>query len=91
MPFYLQLTHAALSVELSALLPIVGLLLAIGLMTAILQAALQIEDAGFSLLPKVIIMMGLPLLGGISALRGIEALATFWISHAGQLVHQPWS
>jgi flagellar biosynthesis protein FliQ len=91
MPFYLQLTHTALSVELAAIGPIIGLLLAIGLLTAILQAALQIEDAGFSLLPKVIIMMALPLLGGIGALHGFEALATLWISHAGQLVHRPWS
>ncbi len=91
MPFYIQLLHDALTTELAAILPIIGLLLVVGLLTALLQAALQIEDAGFSLLPKVIIMIGLPLLGGIGAMHGIEALATLWISHAGQLVHRSWS
>ncbi|HEY1858059.1 flagellar biosynthetic protein FliQ [Acidocella sp.] len=91
MPLYIQLLHVALTEELSVILPILGLLLAVGLLTAILQASLQIEDAGFSLLPKVIIMMGLPVLGGIGALHGIEALATLWITHAGQLVHRSWS
>jgi flagellar biosynthesis protein FliQ len=91
MPFYIQLLHFALTVELTAILPIIGLLLAVGLLTAILQATLQIEDAGFSLLPKVIIMIALPVLGGTAAMHGIAALATFWISHAGQLVHRSWS
>ena len=46
MPFYVQLLHDALTTELTAILPIIGLLLVVGLLTAILQAALQIEDAG---------------------------------------------
>jgi flagellar biosynthetic protein FliQ len=91
MPFYIQLLHDALTTELAAILPIIGLLLVIGLLTALLQAALQIEDAGFSLMPKIIIMLALPLLGGITALHTIETLATLWISHAGQLVHRSWS
>ncbi|HTJ90738.1 MAG TPA: flagellar biosynthetic protein FliQ [Acidocella sp.] len=91
MPFYIQLLHFALTVELKAVLPIIGLLLAVGLLTGLLQSALQIEDAGFSLLPKVIIMIALPLLGGTAAMHGIAALATYWISHAGQLVHRSWS
>ena len=91
MPLYIQLLHFALREELTAVVPIIGLLLAVGLLTAVLQAALQIEDAGFSLLPKVIIMIGLPLLGGISAMHDVEALATLWITHASQLVHLSWS
>lgn len=91
MPFYIQLLHLALTEELSIVMPIIGLLLAVGLLTAILQAALQIEEPGFSLLPKVLIMTVLPLLGGITALHLIEALATSWISHAGELVHRSWS
>jgi flagellar biosynthesis protein FliQ len=91
MPFYIQLLHFALTVELTAVLPIIGLLLAVGLLTGILQASLQIEDAGFSLLPKVIIMIALPLLGGTAAMHSIAALATFWITHASQFVHRSWS
>jgi flagellar biosynthesis protein FliQ len=91
MPFYIQLLHYALTVELNAVLPIIALLLVVGLLTAILQASLQIEDAGFSLLPKVIIMIALPLLGGTAAMHGIATLATYWISHAGQLVQRSWS
>lgn len=91
MPFYIQLLHEALTEELIAVVPIVALLLAVGLLTAVVQAALQIEEAGFSLLPKLLIMTFLPLLGGISALHLIEALATSWISHAGEFVHRSWS
>jgi flagellar biosynthesis protein FliQ len=91
MPLYIQLLHIALTQELAAILPIIGLLLVVGLVTAFLQAALQIEEAGFSLLPKVIVMIGLPVLGGISAMHDVEALATLWITHASQLVHRSWS
>jgi flagellar biosynthesis protein FliQ len=91
MPFYIQLLHLALTQELAAIAPIIALLLAVGLVTAVLQAALQIEEGGFSLLPKVLIMIFLPVLGGITALHMFEALATSWISHAGQLVHRSWS
>ena len=91
MPFYIQLLHFALSEELIAVVPMIALLLAVGLLTAILQAALQIEEPGFSLLPKVLIMTILPLVGGISALHLVEALATSWISHAGEYVHRSWS
>jgi flagellar biosynthesis protein FliQ len=91
MPFYIQLLHSALTVELTAVLPIIGLLLVVGLLTAVLQAALQIEDAGFSLLPKIFIMITLPLLGGAASMHSLAALAIFWISHAGQLVHRSWS
>jgi flagellar biosynthesis protein FliQ len=91
MPFYIQLLHTALTTELAAILPIIELLLVVGLLTAFLQASLQLEDAGFSLLPKVIITLALPVLGGVGALHGIEALATLWISHAGQYVRHSWS
>jgi flagellar biosynthesis protein FliQ len=91
MPLYIQILHIALMQELTAVLPIIGLLLTVGLVTAFLQAALQIEEAGFSLLPKVIVMIGLPVLGGISAMHGVEALATLFITHASQLVHRSWS
>lgn len=91
MPVYLQLLHSALQTELSGLLPIVSILLAIGLVTAIFQAAFQIEDTAFSLLPKTIAMMAIPLLGGIGLLHGIAALETSWLSHADFIVHQRWS
>lgn len=91
MPFYLQLTHAALSVEMSAILPIVLILLLVGLATGIFQAATQIEDAGFSLAPKVIVMIGIPLFGGVTAMHAFETLATSWITHAGEIVRQSWS
>ncbi len=91
MPFYLQLTHLALATELATLLPILLILLVVGLATGIFQAAFQIEDTAFALLPKIIIMIGIPLFGGLSMMRAFEVLATGWISHAGEIVRQSWS
>jgi flagellar biosynthesis protein FliQ len=91
MPLYLQLLHTAFATELGSLTPIVSLLLAIGLLTAIFQAAFQIEDTAFSLLPKTIAMLAIPLLGGIAMLHAFGALAVFWISHEGELVRASWS
>ena len=90
MPLYIQLLHLALMTELRGVLPIVAILLVVGLVTAILQAALQIEDATFSLLPKTIAMIAIGLFGGFGALRIFENLAVLFISRAPFLVHQPW-
>jgi flagellar biosynthetic protein FliQ len=89
MPLYIQLLHLALMTELRGVLPIVAILV-VGLVTAILQAALQIEDATFSLLPKTIAMIAIGLFGGFGALRIFENLAVLFISRAPFLVHQPW-
>jgi flagellar biosynthesis protein FliQ len=91
MPLYLQLLHTALAAELAALVPIVLLLLIVGLLTAIFQAAFQIEDTAFSLLPKTIAMLAIPLLGGLAAMHSFEALSSYWIGHAAVLVRRPWS
>jgi len=91
MPFYLQLLYAALTQELSAIVPIISLLLAIGLATAIFQAVAQFEDTAFSLLPKTIAMILAALFGGFGMLRGFEGFATFWLGHADMYIRQPWS
>ncbi len=90
MPLYIQLLHLALITELQGVLPIVAILLVVGLATAILQAALQIEDATFSLLPKTIAMIAIGLFGGFGALQIFENLAVLFISRVPFLVHQPW-
>lgn len=91
MPLYLKLLHAALSAELMAVTPIVAVLLMVGLATAILQSALQIEDATFSLLPKTFAMIAIALFGGFGALQIFEQLAVLFISYAPLLVRQTWS
>ena len=90
MPFYLTLLQHAFAVELSAILPSIGVLLAIGLTTSIVQAAFQIEDATFALLPKTMAMIALAFTGGFGALGVFEALAKDFIINAPALVHQPW-
>ncbi|OYV38690.1 MAG: hypothetical protein B7Z80_09345 [Rhodospirillales bacterium 20-64-7] len=90
MPPYLLLLHQALGTTLAAIWPVVALLLAVGLATAILQSALQIEDATFSLLPKTIAMIAIGLTGGFGALGMFETLAIRFILHAPALAHQPW-
>lgn len=90
MPLYLQLLHIAFATELSVLMPIVLLLLAVGFATSFLQAALQIEDATFALLPKTITMIFITLAGGFGLLAGLERLATDFILRAPALVQLPW-
>ena len=90
MPLYLQLLHQALATEVSAIMPIIFILLSIGLITAVLQSALQIEDATFSLLPKTFAMIAIGLFGGFGAMRSFQNLAVMFISHAPMLVRQSW-
>ena len=90
-PLYITLLHAAFAAELAAVTPIVLLLLAVGLITAIFQAALQIEDATFSLLPKSFAMIFIGLSGGFGAMAVLERFAVYFIGHAAILVHQSWS
>ena len=91
MPLYLRLLHFALVSELRAVTPIILVLLAVGLGTAIVQAVLQIEDGTFSLAPKTIAMIVIALCGGFGALHVFAGLAVAFIGHAGPLVRQPWS
>jgi len=91
MPLYIRLLHLALATELAAISPVVGILLIVGLTTAILQAALQIEDATFSLLPKTFTMIAIAMFGGFGALAIFERLAVMFISRAPYLIGQPWS
>ena len=90
MPLYLQILHIAFATELSVLTPIVLLLLAVGFATSFLQAALQIEDATFALLPKTIAMIFITLAGGFGLLAGLEQLAADFILRAPALVRLPW-
>lgn len=91
MPLYVKLLHLALTTELAAITPAIAILLAVGLVTAFVQAVFQIEDTAFSLLPKTIAMIAIALSGGFGMLRGFAALARLWIGHAAMIVHQSWS
>jgi flagellar biosynthesis protein FliQ len=91
MPLYIKLLYIAYSTEISAIGPIIAILLAVGLGTAIIQSALQIEDATFSLLPKTAAMIAIALFGGFGALRVFENLEISFISHAASMVRQTWS
>jgi flagellar biosynthesis protein FliQ len=90
MPLYITLLHIAFSTELAVLTPIVALLLAVGFVTSFIQAALQIEDATFALLPKTIAMVFIALAGGFGMLAGFELLARAFIIHAPELLRQSW-
>lgn len=91
MPLYIRLLHIAFATELSVLTPIVLLLLAVGFVTSFLQAAFQIEDATFALLPKTIAMIFICLVSGLGLIGGLQKLAVDFISHAPSLVYQSWS
>jgi flagellar biosynthetic protein FliQ len=90
MPYYLQLLYSALSIELAQITPVIAILLVVGLATAILQAALQMEDTAFSLLPKLIAMIAIGLFGGVGVMQGFEHFAVGWITQAPLMVQQSW-
>lgn len=90
MPLYLTLLQHALGTLLAVLAPIVLLLLAVGFATSFIQAALQIEDATFALLPKTITMIFIALAGGFGLVERFGALAQNFILGAPALIRQPW-
>ncbi|WP_035179806.1 flagellar biosynthetic protein FliQ [Acidocella facilis] len=89
-PLYLRLLHQALATELMVLLPVIGIILAMGFVIGYLQAATQLEDATLSLMPKLLAMIGLSLTGAFGILPLLERFATGWIAHAPQLVRLSW-
>jgi flagellar biosynthesis protein FliQ len=91
MPLYLTLLRTALATETEAVMPIIMLLLIVGITTATVQAALQLEDTALNLLPKTVAMILIAVFGGFGALNLFKTLITAWIGHASLLVHQPWS
>jgi len=90
-PLYLCFLHDAFTTEFEAVLPIISLMLIIGFLTGFFQAAFQIEDATFSLLPKTLAMILIALLGGFGALPLFYHFAVQSILHAPYLVREPWS
>lgn len=90
MPLYLKLYQEAIATSYSAIWPCLLVLLIVGLITSILQAILQIEDATFALLPKTIAMILVASTGGFGALYVFETLAKHFILNAPMLVHQTW-
>ncbi len=90
MPLYLTLLHEALGTAFSATAPLILALVLVGLITSVVQGALQIEDATFALLPKTLALILLALTGGFGALNMFETLAALFITHAPELVRQAW-
>lgn len=91
MPLYILMFSDALSTVAACLYPMIGLVLAVTVVTAIIQASLQLEDTALSLLPKTIAVILIILFFGMGLIAGIETLARLWIGHAAQLVREPWS
>ena len=91
MPLYLTLLQTALFTAVTAVLPIIMLLLIVGIATATIQAAFQLEDTALNLLPKTVTMILIAVFGGFGAVGLFKALLVAWIGHANVLVHHPWS
>jgi flagellar biosynthesis protein FliQ len=91
LPLYLRILHQALTTEVMVIGPIVITILVVGFITGFFQAALQIEDATFNLLPKTIAMIILVLLGAFGAMPIFEHFTTQLILNAPSLVRQPWN
>lgn len=90
MPLYLSLFAQALTILLSAITPIILLLLLTAILIAAVQAALQLEDMALSLLPRTLLVIFLVMTGAFGAFARFSQLAEAWIGHAAALVRQPW-
>lgn len=90
MPLYLKLYQYALEVGLSAIFPIVLVLLSVSLFVSILQSVLQIEDPTFALLPKTAAMIILAFTGSLGAFYIFENLCSSFIMNAPDLVSRVW-
>lgn len=91
MPLYITLFAQALSIVVACLFPLIMVILVVTMVTALIQAGLQLEDTALSLLPKTITMILLVMLFGLHLLGGIEHLMTFWIEQGDRLVRLPWA
>lgn len=91
MPLYLGLFAEALATMLSAITPIILLLLVVAILIATVQATLQLEDMALSLLPRTVLVILLVLMGGFGAFDTMRHLAAAWLGAAGPLVHRTWS
>jgi flagellar biosynthesis protein FliQ len=91
LPLYLRILHQALSTEVAAIFPIVVTLLIVGFLTGFFQAALQIEDATFNLMPKTMAIILITLFGAFGAMPIFEHFTVHLISNAPNLVRQPWN
>jgi len=91
MPLYLTLFGQALSTMLSAVTPIILLLLVTAILIAAVQAVLQLEDMALSLLPRTVLVILLMLTGAFGAFTKLSHLAATWIAQADSLVHRPWN
>lgn len=90
MPFYLGLFADALTTMLSAITPIILLLLLVAILIASVQATLQLEDMALSLLPRTVLVIVIMLMGGFGAFGTMRHLAASWLGAAGSLVHRTW-
>ncbi|GAB0114450.1 flagellar biosynthetic protein FliQ [Acidisoma sp. C75] len=91
MPLYLALFDRALSLVVAGLTPIILLLLAVTLVTTLIQATFQIEDMALGLLVRLVALLATVASGGFAALTGLRQLTQDWLWHLGPLVHQSWS
>lgn len=90
MPLYLRLYQYAIEVGLSAIFPIVLVLLSVGLLVSILQSVFQIEDPTFALLPKTAAMIILAFTGSLGAFYIFQSLCSHFIMNAPDLVRRVW-
>lgn len=90
MPFYLKLYQHAIEVGLSAIFPIILVLLLVGLSVSIIQSIFQIEDPTFALLPKTAAMIILTFTGSLGAFYIFESLCRNFIINAPDLVNHIW-
>lgn len=90
-PYSMQLLASAIMVMARAVTPYIFGLLLIGLLTALVQGAFQVEDGTLMMATRLAAAVATAIGGMTVVFRAIAALAHQWISHAPGMIDRLWS
>lgn len=89
--YSIELLSRAIMVMAGAVTPYISGLLLVGLLTALAQGALQVEDGTLMMATRLAAAF-LTAAGAMTVIfRAIAALAHDWIAHAPAMIDRPWS
>lgn len=90
-PYNLILLRLAMESSATWVTPMIAGVLIVGVVIAILQGGLQLEDNTLAMTAKLIVFVLLAAGSGVAAIHGAAHLARDWISHIPQMIDHRWS
>jgi flagellar biosynthesis protein FliQ len=91
-PLYsLQLLDHAMFALASAVSPVIFGILLVGLLLAVVQGALQVEEGALAMAAKLVVVIALATGAIEMAFHSLEHLARTWMMDAPRLIDHDWS